>query len=104
MRNAFRIVLAAVLFVSIVSVTGPAIKACPNNVEIDDNYYNSSGCWQGEHYVSCDCNVSNFGSLTGAHWKHVQSWSCDGSGSTDLWYEWNGSMWVNVSDPGLPGC
>jgi hypothetical protein len=48
--------------------------------------------------------VSNFGSLTGAHWKHVQSWSCDGSGSTDLWYEWNGSMWVNVSDPGLPGC
>jgi hypothetical protein len=104
MRNALRIILVSVLFLVTVTVSVPPAMACPNNVEIDHNYYDANGCWQGEHYVSCSCGVTNWGVLTGAHWKHLVSSSCDGSGSSDQWYEWNGSSWVAVADPGLSGC
>lgn len=104
MRNHLRIAVCFVLLLAAATVIAPLAMACPNNVEIDQNYYDANGCWQGEHYVSCTCNVTNWGVLTGAHWRHVESWSCDNSGSSDQWYEWNGSAWVAVSDPGLSGC
>ena len=104
MRNVVRILLVAVVFGAMVTMSGPAVKACPDGTEIDINYFDWNGCWQGEHYVSCWCDVSNFGTLTGAQYKHLQSWACDGSGMTDQWYVWNGTMFVPTTDPGLSGC
>jgi hypothetical protein len=103
MRNSVKIILAALLFLAIGSVSGPATMACPQ-ADIDVNYYDANGCWQGERIALCSCSVNIFGTITGAHWKHLESTACDSSSSSDIWYEWDGSSWQVVSDPGLPGC
>ena len=103
MHKASRIVFVALL---VAAFTTANALAC--STERDTNYYDSNGCWQGEQYQGCNfvnCHTSTTGTITGAHWKHVEVWDCDtGAKSTDQWYEWNGSSWVAVSDPGLPGC
>jgi len=103
MRNAVKIGFVA-LTVAAIMVSGPTAYACSQ--EYDENYYNSSGCWQGERYLGCmrPCEVIETGTLDGAHWKHKETWLCDGTQHTNNWYVWDGSAWVSTSDPGLPGC
>ena len=105
MRNGVRIFIAALLFLMVGSISGPTLKACADNVEIDINYYDANGCWQGEHYVNCGCTiVSNSGVLTGAHWRHTYSVSCYDYSVLDAWYENINGQWTSVPDPGLSGC
>ena len=102
MRPTLRI-LATAAALALAVLTGP-VYACDQ--EYDEIYYNSSGCWQGERFVSCmPCgHVSITGSLTGAHWKLISTETCEGQPLRYDWYVWDGSAWVATSDPGLPGC
>jgi hypothetical protein len=106
MRKPSRIAIMLAVLAVMMMPTAPVKAYC--NTEWDDNFYDANGCWQGEMYQGCSyspnvgCHHSTTGTISGAHWRHFESWDCDTQAQTgNVWYEWNGSTWVVVSDPGL---
>jgi hypothetical protein len=99
-----------VAFLSLVLLPAAPLKAFCYE-EVDHNFYDANGCWQGELYQGCSyspnvgCHFSGTGTNDGAHWRHSEFWDCDtGAKTGDIWYVWNGSSWVVTSDPGLTPC
>jgi len=106
MRNVFKIAAVSLAFGTMMTIGAPAVKACPDPpVQIDINYYDANKCWQGEHLVDCFCGATNYGTTSGAMYKHLENWDCEGTGSSDIWYQWSGTQWVPISgDPGVGNC
>ena len=62
MRNAVRILLAAVVFSAVVTISGPAVRACPDGTEIDINYYDATSAGR-----ESTTSVAGATCLTSAH-------------------------------------
>jgi hypothetical protein len=98
MRISGRIFLVLTVVLATTTFAPPA-SALPRD-EVTVEYYDECMNLIASHVTDCSGFVWNWGSNSGAKYKNTTRLSCESSGYSSYWYEWDGSQWQML--PGVP--